>query len=235
MLAQQYDPAVIAALTRGWTATHAVGGTLVAARGKYTGTLRVFGPDGRVAFAADYAAPRTFFDLLGDMDVDAMTFFREPPNRQLDDFLHQPRVAHPKSLARLGLAMFQHERGPAEFELYEQILRDDPDFAEVRHWAANQKHWDDQDDRADQLQKAIALRARVAPLPLVDLDPDHCPDRALAARYPTWIDRVADLGGATRRSPSPSASPATRTNNLPPTTSSPAPPPPPPATPTTRA
>jgi len=194
-MALGYTPARIAQAVAGWNATHAVGGVINRSRDGYSGWLRIYDPVGRVAFQKGYDTPETFFDLLGDMDVDAIAFFGSKPSAALAAYLHQPRCARPQSLAELGSDAFAAERTPQEFALYDRILRDDPDFAELRYWSANQQQWLHADPREYQRQIGLALRSRVNISALTDFSPGQCPDPEMAAQFPGWLDRADELGG----------------------------------------
>jgi hypothetical protein len=108
-LATRYDSSVIAAAISGWRATHALGGTLVKSADGYGGTLQIFDRSGSICFTKTYDSPRPFFDLLGDMDVDAMTYFGSAPSNALSKYLHQRRCSD-QSLVDLGSAEFMPER-----------------------------------------------------------------------------------------------------------------------------
>ena len=193
-LARRYDPSEIAGQVDRWGATHAVGGLLRRSLAGYAGTLEVYAADGSVAFTKDYADARPYADLLGDMAVDAIGFFGPPPTAELAAYLHQPRCRHASSLARLGSAAFRPRT--KAFPTYAAILRDDPTFAEVRYWYANQKGWvDDGDGTEEHRQIGRSLHDRLTPTALVSFDRRQCPDVALAAEYPAWVERATRLAG----------------------------------------
>ena len=194
-LVANYDSDVIAREIQGWGTTHAVGGVLRRSAAGYAGRLEVFAADGSVAFAKDYGDPRPYFDLLGDMAVDAIGFFGPPPSAELAAFLHQPRCRHAASLARLGTAAFQ-PRDEA-FATYGAILQDDPTFAEVRYWYANQASWaaGNVASRDRERQVGRSLHDRLTPMALVDFNPDRAADAALSAEHPIWVERATRLAG----------------------------------------
>ncbi len=171
-----------------WAATHAIGGTIVADKDGYSGTLLIYTDKG-VMHKKDYPPARDYFDLLGDMSVDAMTLLDQAPGPELVRHLHMKRC-QPESLIDLGRAAFLPERGAEEFGLYDKILRRDPGFADVRYWWANQKHWDDGDDQAYLEQIVQALDAY--PVPELWQVP---PDSVAPERYKRWLDQARALGG----------------------------------------
>ena len=116
-LTQKYDSAVIANLVQSWKATHAVGGVLIRSKEGCSGRLEIYDSSGQQVFSREYKKPREYFDLLGDMAVDAITFFGPPPNELLVQDLHAPRCRNAASIVRLGMAAFLPERGEEEFSL----------------------------------------------------------------------------------------------------------------------
>jgi hypothetical protein len=191
-LQRGYSPSLIQLLTRHWQATHAVGGKLIRTADGYKGTLEIYDANGNQAFRRTYDAPHTFWNLLGDMDVDAMTFLDAKPSDKLASYLHQPRCRHWQSLIDFGSAAFMEERSPEEFALYEKILKADPDFALVRYWYANQRYWLDRDSYRYRLEDGAALAARIEPAELEVFDP-RVGGGTFASKYPQWIDRAAEL------------------------------------------
>ena len=194
-LAHRYNPAVIARQIAGWSATHAVGGVLTRTKAGCTGTLEVYAADGRLEYQKRYPNPTTYFDLLGDMAVDAIAHFGPPPSPELAAYLHQPRCQHPESIVRLGLAAFQPRQGEQTFGLFAQILQDDPAFAEVRYWWANQRYWVQQETAELVRQAGQSLHDRITPSALWVFDPAGCRDPKLVDDYPALLDRAEQLAG----------------------------------------
>jgi len=192
-LQKDYSPSLIHLLIRHWQATHAVGGELIRTADGYKGAMEIFGADGTRVFRHKYDTPRKFWDLLGDMDVDAMTFLDVKPSAKLVAYLHEPRCKLWQSLIDFGSAAFMAEHSPEEFALYEKILQVDPDFAFVRHWYASQRYWADGDEQRFMAQDGIAMGSRIEVFSLSHFDPQKCGDAALAAQYPERIDRAAEL------------------------------------------
>jgi hypothetical protein len=190
-LRQGYTPELIAPVIEYWRATHAIGGELVRVGNGYEGTLQIFDRDGNQVFTQVYKRPHSFWDLLGAMDVDAMTFLDVAPSDILSNYLREPRCEHPQSLIDLGSAAFMEEKSLEEFDTYEKILKSDPSFSMVRFWYANQKHWQDGDLRSYAAQNALALSSRVELNALAEFNPRYCPDPDLAAEFPNWLDSAA--------------------------------------------
>jgi len=95
-----YSAETISSLIKQCAATHAVGGKLVRTPAGYTGTLEIYSE--RSPFQKTYDSPRSYFDLLGDMDVDAMSFLDVAPSQELANYLRKSRCGHPESIADLG-------------------------------------------------------------------------------------------------------------------------------------
>ncbi len=170
LLATHYDPASIAAEIRNWEATHAVGGFVRRLGGNYRGELWIYGRDGRRVFEKAYTHPRPYFTLLGDMAVDAITFFSGAPSPALAKHLHRQRCVHFESILDLGAAAFAPEKSTREFGLYERILARDPGFADVRWWYANQRQWSDGDKRRFAAETRRSLEDYLVETAVVELD-----------------------------------------------------------------
>jgi hypothetical protein len=190
---QGYDPSQIASFIGDWQATHAIGGELIRTAGGYKGKLEIFDAKGAAIFTKQYDAARSFWDLLGDMDVDAMTFLDVKPSQPLIDYLHVPRCTQFQSVIDLGSAALMEEKSPEEFGVYQKIIRADPGFSMVRHWYANQKHWNDGDDGFWARQNGLALASRLEPASLEEFSPTKCPDPELTAQLPQWLDHAEAL------------------------------------------
>ena len=88
---QKYESSEVADFIHHWAATHAVGGQLIKTPDGYKGKLQIFDPQGKEVLTKQYDTARTYWDLLGDMDVDAMTFLDVKPSQIFSKFLHEPR------------------------------------------------------------------------------------------------------------------------------------------------
>jgi hypothetical protein len=194
-LARQYDAERVRFCVNDWQASHAVGGKLVRQKDGYSGSLVVYDRTARPVLEASYDKPREFFDLLGDMSVDAIKAMTKAPSPELVKHLHVPQCKDRQSLVDLGKAAFMEERSKEEFALYDAILKRDPDFAAVRYWRANQKWWQDRDHAAKALEYAKALNAHLALGALEDFSPEQCRDKTVAGLYPAWTEQARQLGG----------------------------------------
>jgi hypothetical protein len=190
-----YEPKAIASFESHWQATHAVGGELVRTAAGYKGKLQIFDAEGAAILTRKYDTARSYWDLLADMDADAMTALDGKPAKSLVDYLRRPRCTHFQSIGELGSAALMEEKSPEEFGVYQKIIQEDPDFSMVRHWYANQKHWQDLDDGAWQAQNGAALASRIEIASLEEFTAARCPDAGLAAQLPDWLDRADTIAG----------------------------------------
>ncbi len=195
-LARSYDRRLIAREIDGWSATCAVGGVIRRTRAGCAGTLEFYGTDGALQFQKRYDSPRDYFALLGDMAVDAIGHFGPPPTAELAIYLHAPRCQRPDSIVRLGMAAFRPLRGNATFGLYANILEEDPTFAEVRYWWADQKNWEIGDRPERERQVGRSLHDRITPTAIATFDADACRDAGLVREYPGWLATMTRLAGA---------------------------------------
>ena len=194
-LAKEYDAGKIRFAIADWRATHAVGGKLIHHTSGYSGMLMIYDRTGHLARTVEYGKPRAFFELLGDMSVDALTFLGHVPSPALARHLHVRQCRHRESLADLGRAAWAEERSDEEFGLYERILWRDPGFAGVRYWRANQKWWVNRDSRARALAKGKALDSYLVQGALEGFSPTDCPDVAMTVQYALWLKQAEQMIG----------------------------------------
>jgi hypothetical protein len=195
-LMKKYDPKLVSALVRDWGASHGVGGKLIRLKNGYAGELTIFDRDGKVVKEVRYEKPREFFELLGDMSVDGITFLSgSAPTPELAKHLHAKQCKDRQSLIDLGKAAFVEERSDEEWAIYDGILKRDPGFASVRYWRANQKSWQDRDEQAKSLEMARSLDSYITKMAIENLDAGLCPDKDLAAKAPQWMRQAEDMAG----------------------------------------
>jgi hypothetical protein len=192
-LRSDYPPKLVTALIKFWRGTHAIGGSLIKTAAGYKGKLLIFSPGGSVAVNHSFDTPRDYWQLLGDMDAEAMQFFGSKPSPELVEFLRQPRCGKMQSLVDLGSTAFMSEGPPGALDVYEKILKADPSFSMVRTWAANQKFLTDHDTRAQSLELGTALSSRLEPAALVSFSPAECPDREMVSQYGFYLNDAAKL------------------------------------------
>ena len=194
-LRSKYDRRSIRFLVNDWSASHAVGGTLRRSKEGYWGELEIYDQAGKLVLKKKYQKPREFFDLLGDMSVDAMKHFGHKPSPALVKLLHMKRCNHHQSIIDLGRAAFVKEKSEEEFAIYRKILERDPGFADVRYWWSNQRFWAG-DGRADYVrQMGLVMQSYLVEAAVWDFDPRDCPDKKLAAKYETWFRQAEKLVG----------------------------------------
>jgi tetratricopeptide (TPR) repeat protein len=194
-LIRKYDNGRIQSMIADWKASHAVGGILKRTPKGYAGRLIIYDRSGREVLNREYEEPRGYFILLGDMSVDAITYFGTTPTQALVEYLHRARCRDFQSIVDLGKAAFAEEKTSAEFRLYENILVRDPDFADVRYWWANQKMWQDDDRKEYFRQTALALNSYPVRSAIEDFEPKTCADKELVAKYELAVDQASRLVG----------------------------------------
>jgi len=195
-LAQRYNPTTIKMAIQDWEATYAVGGTLIRGAGCYAGTLRIYDRVGRTVFRKQYRRSPDYFDLLGDMAVDAIRFFGGEPTPALIKHLHRKRCKDHESIIDLGRAAFIEEKSPAEFRIYERILDRDPHFTDVRYWYGNQRQWKDHDRARYMAQMERALDSYLVEAAAIDFTPEEHPDPETAAeKKAAYLKRLEELVG----------------------------------------
>jgi tetratricopeptide (TPR) repeat protein len=162
-LVGNYDLNVVAQLVKYWRGTHALGGTLARSRNGYTAHVVIYEKNAKVVWEKQYLNVQSYWTLLGTVDADVLTFLGEKPNDALAAYLCMPRCKHMESLVEMGNAAFLGRLSNEEFAVYEDILNKDPDFADVRHWWANQKGWADGDLKKESREQILTLRTRLNP------------------------------------------------------------------------
>lgn len=198
-LVKKYDPYVIGQLVNEWTATHAVGGLLTRTPAGCTGQLQIYNAKRIEVFHKNYVKPHRYFDLLGDMAVDTLTYMKEPPNKLLANFLHMRLCQHESSILRLGMARALPQRSKQQLQLFQKILKTDPNFAEVRYWLTNVEHYlDGLGDNASgyQRQLGLSLQSRLNVPALRVFWPPSCRDPKLVGQFNAWVDHAARLEGS---------------------------------------
>ena len=195
-LMKKYDPKVIGYLVKDWQATHGVGGKLIRLKDGYAGELTIFDRDGKLVKEVRYDKPREFFELLGNMSVAGITFLSgSAPTAALAKHLHVKQCDNRQSLIDLGKAATVEERSEEEWAIYDGILKRNPGLASVRYWRANQQWWQNRDDQAKALEMGRSLDSYITLSAMEHLEVSQCPDKELAAKYPQWRNRVAELAG----------------------------------------
>jgi tetratricopeptide (TPR) repeat protein len=194
-LSKEYDQVTVTKVISDWGDTHAVGGTVVRESDGYSGNLNIFDPSGKIIFTKNYPQHQSYWDLLASMDIDAMTYFGDPPPDSLKAHLRLPRCQQMQSLIDLGGAAFLKEWSAEDMGTYRKILDVDPDFAEVRAWYASQNWWLTRDTAEKQHQMGLSLESRLTAAALSDFQSDECRDSDLVARYPRLLqhaEKIAD-------------------------------------------
>lgn len=183
-----YDGQKIAQLMRKWNATCAVGGEIVQSVEGYRGMLEVYGRDGKV-WTQKYDQPGGFFDLLGDMSVDACKQMGFTPTEKLTAEMHRP-TCQAEVLGLLGSAAFCSLR--EQTDIFEKILQQDEDFSLVRIcWA-----WEKFQGKELQQQCEQALQSGPSLQTLFYFQPETCQDEELVVNWKKWMNTAEAIVGA---------------------------------------
>ncbi len=144
---------VIKAMDR-WRLNIAVGGTIYQNGNMYSGSIKVLDKNG-ILLEQSFGETE-YFELMGKM---VMTWIKNSGDTVSDSLkreLIRPMTSKRLSLKLLGQSFNVKERSQEQWDLFERILKLDPDFAELRWWYANQKNWQ---KRNDQWKTEMMLRA----------------------------------------------------------------------------
>ncbi len=193
---QTLHPSALKALAKRWSPTHFVGGEIRAGTNGFTGVLKVLDLDGVLLKAVPYDTPRPYFALLGDMSVDALQTLGYRPSPSLVAHLHIPRCKDEALLVELGRAAFADERSDGEFDIYKRILVQEPDFAEVRYWWANQSHWVTGDSEFYRREMVRSMRSYITKTGLEDVELSADDDKDPTFNYDTLIRETERLVGS---------------------------------------
>lgn len=155
------SPALLAAFTNSWTATHAVGGSLRETPNGCSGSLVVYDRQGQSVFSREYDEPRDYFQLMADMTADLFAFRKCPLSAELRAELERKCTSSDEALRAFGAAATVRPRSHDEWSCYEKALALDPDFAEARFWYGNQKGWDTGDDKLGFQLRGQALKSHL--------------------------------------------------------------------------
>ncbi len=187
-------PTAIRALAGRWESTHAIGGEIQATPAGFTGVLKIFAADGSLLNTIRYDTPRPYFTLLGDMSVDSLTTLGWRPPPSLGDHLRLPRCKNEALLADLGRAAFAGERSEEEFGIYRKILEEEPGFAEVRYWWANQSLWAGGNSQTYSAETARSVRSYLTRTALEDADCQSI-SRDAGLDLPALEEKIASFCG----------------------------------------
>ncbi|MBA4388221.1 MAG: hypothetical protein C0404_09585 [Verrucomicrobia bacterium] len=189
-----FDTELIKQQMERWQTTHAVGGKLIRGTNGYSGELKVFDSDGKQVLLKSYDSPMDYFDLLSAMCADTMRHAGYEPSAELVEYIKMKRCKDFQSIMDLGSAAFAEERSGEEFRLYREILERDPEFAEVRYWAANQSFWSS-GNRTFDWQGSKVLKSYLVPSALFGYYPERRDAENPDSEYQSWVKQVERLVG----------------------------------------
>ena len=166
-----------------WEATHAIGGTVTQDIDGYTGEMVVLDQSGHEVVRQQYTQPVPYFTLMGDMVKTWMQHCSQSISEGLYQELIRPMTTDMGCVELYGQSFYMSWRTQKEWDVYDEILERDPNFAEVRFWYANQKSWtlDSNSKEYAQLktEKGKALKSHLVMSALNEFDFSNCPDEKL--------------------------------------------------------
>ncbi len=188
-----YKSSLVQKYVRDWYATHAIGGELYETSTGWGGALLVYDDSGSVVLAKRYPPNAGYFDLMALMVRDWMRPRGQPVSDELARELRRPMTKNRDAIRLLGTATFVPARTEAEWRIYENILRLDPDFAEVRWWHANQREWSDSDQWMGHLARAEALKSGLVVAAIREVDTEKVPDQRFFWRFRQLVEEAAKI------------------------------------------
>jgi hypothetical protein len=191
-----YEPERVAALLRNGNATHAITGLLVRGKDGYVATLQIFDRDGKMVHEKEFEQPREFFQVLGDVSCDALSYFGTPGNEALNKHLHRARCRRMGVLDQLGRAALLEAGSLDELAIYNKVLTEEPGFTEVRLCRADLRLAEQGDPKAYADEQLQALRAGPSATALADFRPEYCTEPPTSSRMMQSVEQAAELAGA---------------------------------------
>ncbi len=169
----------IANYIKSWHATYAIGGELVQSTSGYSGSLVVFDKNGKEVLRKRYPESQPYFTLMGKIVRDWMIHAGWTVTDALWTELIRPMTSDMDNLSEYGKVFSVEHRSRAEWDIYEDILKRDPDFAEIRFWYTNQRTWQTGERIYSQLGLGRALASHLVMRALVEFNKDACTDPRL--------------------------------------------------------
>ncbi len=180
-----------------WKATHAIGGSIVQTKDGYSGELLVFNDSGEQVLRQVYSKPVPYFTLMGQMVKTWMDHRGQPISDGLYQELFRPMTTDMECLRLYGRSFYETWRSQKEWDIYEEILKRDPDFAEVRFWYANQKGWTFKDGSDGKIQCMIergkSLKSHLVISSLWEFSFNNCPDKTLVEDCTQILEYAAEI------------------------------------------
>jgi len=177
------DTAFIKGYAKSWRGTHVVGGSVVSSGNFWGGQLQVFGADGTAVFEKKYDLKYGYFELMGQMVIDWITFRKQECSDLLKAELILPMTTDMRTIQHLEVAALVEEKSNMEWAIYQKILEMDPNFAEVRAWRANQMCWFDGDNKKAAFERGLALKSHLVVQAITEFQSYDCPDKSLVDMF----------------------------------------------------
>ncbi len=166
-----------------WQATYAFGGEITEYNNGFTGKMIVYDKNGIVILEKEYLNKTDYFKLMGLMVTDWMDFRKQKISAGLKKELFCSMTKSRESVRLYGNVFDVKRRTQDEWDVYESILKNDPDFGEVRFWYANQKGWSGADKTWINANKLQSCSDHLVLCGLLEFDLKYCKDNSLITKY----------------------------------------------------
>lgn len=156
-----------------WGKNVAIGGTLIQRGDLYSGSIKILN-ENQVFFEKNFK-DSSYFELMGKMVSAWIDFSGGTISDELMTELVRPMTTSKRAIKMVG-ELFKHKmRSNSQWELYENILKLDPDFAELRWWYTNQKWWQNRDWDWSNSMNLTALGSHIVVRALREVEHKHTP------------------------------------------------------------
>lgn len=172
-----------------WGMNVAIGGSITQDGELFSGSLTVIDQQGTLFEKS--IDKMGYFELMGEMVAAWMEKSGSPVSPSLMTELLKPMTNNNASLSLLGQALMYKERSDEQMGLYEKILEQDPNFAELRWWYANQKWWQTKDDEWESSMYIKALESHLVVPALREIS--YYYNTPLADRYETVFENAKKI------------------------------------------
>ena len=171
-----------------WSMNYCVGGELVQHGELFSGRIVVRDSHGKEILNTLFD-PMPYFELMGQMTIAWFNYTNSPVSDLLHKELVRPMCENFSSVTLMGKTFTFEHRSEDEWTVYDQILEQSPEFAEIRWWYANQKSWDE--DGIKEWSLNMKLEALEAHLVVSALrEAESKPPEARVGRYKKVFDNA---------------------------------------------
>lgn len=179
----EMTPQEISTLLTYWESTHAIGGEIIEYEDGFTGKMIVYDKSAHIILQKEYLKKSGYFQLMGQMTQDWMNFRKQKISPGLKKELFWDMTKSREIIRLYGKVFDVKRRTNEEWQIYEEILKRDPGFGEVRFWYANQKQWSDGDREKGVENRIKSLEDHLVIPALIEVEEQYCNDKFLKELY----------------------------------------------------